>query len=112
MAADIGCCRRALTQNAAIESADLKQIQAGGPSAAVAGLRTRSARPFCMHLSGAPVLQIITKMGGSPPKLDATPEEDEASSGGQQPGTHSERHHGAHRLATENSIELPSSSKP
>ena len=55
-------------------------------------------------------VQIITKMGGTPPKLDATPEEDEASSRGQQPDTHNESH-GTHRLATGNSFELPSSSK-
>ena len=55
------------------------------------------------------LVQIITKMGGTPPKLDTTLEEGEAPSGGQQPVAHSERH-GMHRLATEQSIELPSSS--
>ena len=74
------------------------------------GRPVASSHNVLLHVNDAPALQIITKMGGSPPKLDVTPEEDEGSSGAQQPGAHSERHV-AHRLATENSIELPSSSK-
>ena len=63
----------------------------------------------CAAVNAWGFVQIITKMGGTPPKLDTTLEEDEAPFGSQQPVAHSERH-GMHRLATEHSIDLPSSS--
>jgi len=55
-------------------------------------------------------VQIITKVGGTPPKLDATPEDSEAPSGSQPPFGGNQRSD-AHRLASERSTELPSSSK-